>query len=152
MRERLRTLPFWREVFQALDLDVCYLVAIRNPMSVARSRAQLDSSPRHAGKKRPRMVSERRSRISARYENGRSWSSIMISLWQTRCGNWNGLRRAWTSRRRPQSLRRAQEYANRFLNPSLRHTRFTDADLAQNPTTQPDYTRGLSLAVSTGHR
>src|SRR4030095_4327352 len=30
----LRMLPFWREVFQALDLDVRYLVTIRTPMRV----------------------------------------------------------------------------------------------------------------------
>ena len=38
----LRLLPFWREVFAALGLDVRYVVALRNPLSVARSRAQLD--------------------------------------------------------------------------------------------------------------
>jgi hypothetical protein len=38
----LRLLPFWREVFAAVHLDVRYVVALRNPLSVARSRAQLD--------------------------------------------------------------------------------------------------------------
>lgn len=38
----LRLLPFWREVFAALSLDVRYVVALRNPLSVARSRAMLD--------------------------------------------------------------------------------------------------------------
>jgi hypothetical protein len=38
----LRLLPFWQEVYRTLDLDVRYVVALRNPMSVARSRGQLD--------------------------------------------------------------------------------------------------------------
>jgi hypothetical protein len=38
----LRLLPFWREVFAALRLDARYVVALRNPLSVARSRANLD--------------------------------------------------------------------------------------------------------------
>lgn len=38
----LRMLPFWDEVHRALGLDVRYVVALRNPLSVARSRARLD--------------------------------------------------------------------------------------------------------------
>lgn len=38
----LRTLPFWARVHEALDLDVRYLVALRNPLSVARSRAKIN--------------------------------------------------------------------------------------------------------------
>lgn len=39
----LRMLPFWEAVFRELDLDVRYVVAVRNPLSVAQSRSQLDS-------------------------------------------------------------------------------------------------------------
>jgi len=38
----LRFLPFWTDAFAAAGINVCYLVAIRNPLSVARSRARLD--------------------------------------------------------------------------------------------------------------
>src|SRR5215510_10691446 len=38
----LRLLPFWLSVFQALDLEVRYVMALRNPLSVARSRGKLD--------------------------------------------------------------------------------------------------------------
>ena len=38
----LRMLPFWQRVFQSLDLDVRYVMVVRNPLSVARSRAQLN--------------------------------------------------------------------------------------------------------------
>lgn len=38
----MRLLPFWEEVLTGLDLDISYVIAVRNPLSVARSRAQLD--------------------------------------------------------------------------------------------------------------
>lgn len=38
----MRVLPFWEGVFAAADLDVAYVLAIRHPASVARSRAKLD--------------------------------------------------------------------------------------------------------------
>ena len=39
----LRLLPFWEGVYEDLGLEVSYLAAIRNPLSVAASRARLDS-------------------------------------------------------------------------------------------------------------
>jgi hypothetical protein len=38
----LRFLPFWLRVWDELALDVRYVVALRNPLSVARSRARLE--------------------------------------------------------------------------------------------------------------
>ncbi|MDA3919293.1 MAG: hypothetical protein PF501_01225 [Salinisphaera sp.] len=38
----LRTMPFWRAIHEALDLDVRYVLALRNPLSVARSRGQIN--------------------------------------------------------------------------------------------------------------
>ncbi len=38
----MRILPFWRQVFEAEDQNVAYVLAIRHPASVARSRAKLD--------------------------------------------------------------------------------------------------------------
>src|SRR5262245_29201963 len=38
----LRFMPFWTRVFEAAGVDARYLMAIRNPLSVARSRARLD--------------------------------------------------------------------------------------------------------------
>ncbi|HET7313162.1 hypothetical protein [Salinisphaera sp.] len=38
----LRTMPFWAAVHEALDLDVRYLIALRNPLSVARSRSKIN--------------------------------------------------------------------------------------------------------------
>ncbi len=38
----LRLLPFWLDVYRTLGLEVRYVIALRNPLSVARSREQLD--------------------------------------------------------------------------------------------------------------
>jgi hypothetical protein len=38
----LRFMPFWMRVFAAAGVDARYLMAVRNPLSVARSRARLD--------------------------------------------------------------------------------------------------------------
>lgn len=42
--QTLRLLPFWEEVFRRAALDARFVVAARNPLSVARSRAALDAS------------------------------------------------------------------------------------------------------------
>lgn len=38
----LRTLPFWEGIHDALNLDVRYVIALRNPLSVARSRGRIN--------------------------------------------------------------------------------------------------------------
>jgi hypothetical protein len=40
--QTLRMLPFWEEVFRLGEVDASFVVATRNPLSVARSRAALD--------------------------------------------------------------------------------------------------------------
>jgi hypothetical protein len=41
--QTLRMLPFWQSVLESARVDVGWVVAARNPLSVARSRAKLDS-------------------------------------------------------------------------------------------------------------
>jgi len=36
-------LPFWKQVFEYCDFQVCYIIATRNPLSVVRSLARRDS-------------------------------------------------------------------------------------------------------------
>lgn len=38
----IRVLPFWEDVLESLDLEISYLIAIRNPLNMASSRNQLD--------------------------------------------------------------------------------------------------------------
>src|SRR6186713_2236429 len=46
----LRMLPFWLDLYRELDLEVGYVMALRNPISVARSRDKLD--PRRSTKEK----------------------------------------------------------------------------------------------------
>jgi hypothetical protein len=41
--QTLRFLPFWEDVLREAGLDVAFVMALRNPLSVARSRAKLDA-------------------------------------------------------------------------------------------------------------
>ena len=127
----LRMLPFWREVFQTLDLDVCYLVAIRNPMSVARSRAQLN--PRRGTQEKSDL--EWLVNVVPYFRAVRERPFVVVDYDLVIGDAVRQLERIATALDLPQTAAvtvRAQEYANRFLNPNLRHTRFTDADLTQN--------------------
>jgi len=40
--QTLRFLPFWEDALREAQVDPCYVLALRNPLSVARSRAKLD--------------------------------------------------------------------------------------------------------------
>jgi hypothetical protein len=48
--QTLRMLPFWEAVFRAAELDPSFVVALRNPLSVAQSRARLDPLRGHQEK------------------------------------------------------------------------------------------------------
>ena len=39
----MRLLPFWERLFEQMDISPAYVMPIRNPLSVARSRAKLDA-------------------------------------------------------------------------------------------------------------
>ena len=39
----MRLLPFWVRLFEQMDISPSYVMPVRNPLSVARSRAKLDS-------------------------------------------------------------------------------------------------------------
>lgn len=40
-----RTLPFWQSIFEHLQLDVSYVIAVRNPLSVAKSLGKRNNLP-----------------------------------------------------------------------------------------------------------
>ena len=132
----LRMLPFWREVFQTLDLDVRYLVAIRNPISVARSRAQLN---RRRGTQEKSDL-EWLVNLVPYFRAVKERPFVVVDYDLVIADAVKQLGRIARTLDLPQTTAttaRVREYANQFLNPNLRHTRFTDADLAQNPRLNP---------------
>lgn len=126
----LRMLPFWEDVYSALDLDVRYLVALRNPLSVARSRGNLD----------PRRGTQEKSDLE--------WLVNVVPYFRSACrrpfvvvdfdllmADPRGQLRRVAARLNlangPAVDAGIEDYATAFLKPGMRHSRFTPADLSQ---------------------
>ena len=134
----LRLLPFWEAVHRALDLDVRYLVAIRNPLSVAASRRKLD--PRRGRQEASdlewlvnvvpyfRRAGERRFTVV-------DYDALMAEpkAQLARIAGALGLP--------PAEAAAVDAYCDGYLRPGMRHSRFTAGDLdgAVNPLVRDAY-------------
>jgi hypothetical protein len=128
----LRLLPFWKAVYEELELDVRYVVALRNPLSVARSRAVLDP---HRGVQAKsdlewlvnvvpyfRQASER-PLVVVDYDLVMAEPTAQLERMRARLGL-------------PSSAAIEASiavYANEFLRPGMRHSRFAAEDLERDP-------------------
>lgn len=125
----LRLLPFWRAVFHTLDLDVRYVMAIRNPLSVARSRARLDPG---------RGVQEKSDLewlVTAvpYFRHLRERPLVVVDYDLVMANPTDQLKRMARALDLPVTAavqERIDAYASEFLRPGLRHSRFTDEDIA----------------------
>lgn len=127
----LRMLPFWREVFEALHLDVRYVVALRNPISVARSRAQLD--PRRGTQEQSDL--EWLVNVVPYFRELRAHPFVVVDYDLVLAQPAAQLERIAARLGLPQTERSTaavQAYAGEFLRPGMRHTLFTDADLGRD--------------------
>lgn len=138
----LRMLPFWRGVFEALHLDVRYVVALRNPISVARSRAQLD--PRRGTQEQSDL--EWLVNVVPYFRDLRARPFVVVDYDLVLGQPAPQLERIATGLGLPQTARSAaaiQAYADEFLRPGMRHTVFSDTDLSRdgrvNPLTRDAY-------------
>ena len=139
----LRMLPFLEDVYQAADLEVRYVVALRNPLSVARSRAKLD----------PRRGLQEKSDLE--------WLTNVVPYFQQACERpfvvvdydrvmdrpEAQLRRVATALDlpiTPDIETSIAAYEGEFLKPGLRHTRFGPADV--------DTAHGVSPLVCDAYR
>ena len=124
-----RLLPFWKSVFEYLDLNVNYVIALRNPMSVVRSLAMRDGFSHEKGyilwqehllfslaktTGYPRLIVDYDRLIG---NPGRELNRIAQTVGLTFDSN--------------SSL--FIEYETEFLNESLRHTLYEPADLILEP-------------------
>jgi hypothetical protein len=132
----LRLLPFWRDVFDALQLDSAYVVAIRNPLSVARSRGALEE--RRGVQENSDLewlvnvvpnfpIVRSHPFVVVDYDNLMSEPKVQLE----RIARQLGL--AFGDAERTA----VEEYATQFLDGGLRHTRFTPDDLAADPRVNP---------------
>ena len=124
----LRLLPFWREVFAALRLDVRYVVALRNPLSVARSRARLD--PRRGTQEQSDL--EWLVNVVPYFRDLRDRPLVVVDYDLVLTDPAPQLKRMATVLGlplTPQIEASIQSYAGEFLRPGMRHTVFSEADL-----------------------
>src|SRR5690554_5025954 len=122
-----RLLPFWQRVFEHLQVDVDYVIVVRNPLSVAQSLKRRDgfverksywlwlqhcigAASATEGRKRV-FVEYDRLMADPEQELGRLCAAL--GLMQNRAA--------------------VAEYIDNFLSPELRHTRFEAGDLVIAP-------------------
>ena len=128
----LRFMPFWTAVFAAADLDIRYLMPIRNPLSVARSRARLD----------PWRGTQEQSDLEwlvnvvpyFRLVRGRPCVVVDFDLFMADPGG--QLARIGRGLELPQTSEvqaSIEGFAGGFLDPSLRHSRHGAGDLDRDP-------------------
>lgn len=126
----LRLLPFWRAVFEALHLDVRYVVALRNPLSVARSRAQLD--PRRGTQEQSDL--EWLVNVVPYFRALRERPFVVVDYDLALGDPARQLRRIAGALALPGDARTEaaiEAYAQGFLRPGMRHSVFTERDLGR---------------------
>ena len=124
-------LPFWRTVFQALDLDVRYVMAVRNPISVARSRAQLN--PRRGVQEKSDL--EWLVNVVPYFRAVRERPFVVVDYDLLIADPVSQLERIAATLDLPLTPATAagiQEFAKQFLHANLRHHHFTEEDLINN--------------------
>jgi hypothetical protein len=125
-------LPFWQMVFQSLDFDVRYVMVVRNPLSVARSRAQLN--PRRGVQEKSDL--EWLVNVVPYFRAVRERPFVVVDYDLVMADAVTQLERVATTLDLPLTAATTagiQEYANEFLHGNLRHHHFTDEDLINNP-------------------
>jgi hypothetical protein len=125
----LRLLPFWLEVYRELDIDLGYVVALRNPLSVARSRDKLD--PRRGTQEKSDL--EWIVNVVPYFRMIRGRPIVVVDYDRVMAGPVRELERMAAALALPltDSVHASiDEYANRFLRSDMRHSSFTLADIA----------------------
>jgi hypothetical protein len=124
----LRLLPFWREVFAAVPLDVRYVVALRNPLSVARSRAHLD--PQRGTQEQSDL--EWLVNVVPYFRELRRYPFVVVDYDLVLADPARQLRRIAGALTLPVTAQidgAIEAYAGQFLRPGMRHSVFSDRDL-----------------------
>jgi hypothetical protein len=128
----LRLLPFWRAVFQALAIDVRYVMVVRNPLSVARSRAKLD--PLRGTQEKSDL--EWLVNVVPYFREVRERPFVVVDYDILVANPAAQLERIAAALNLPTTAHTQaaiQAYIEQFLNPNLRHSRFTPEDLDRTP-------------------
>ena len=149
----LRILPFWEPLLADLNIEPGFLIALRNPLSVARSRAKLD--PRRGLQEASDL--EWLVSIVPYLRRTRGYRLAVVDYDELMDHPTAQLQRIAEQLDLPAESagpRQVQAYAERFLDPGLRHSHFDDAALDQasdlNPLVRDAYR--LLRQLATGER
>jgi len=139
-----RVLPFWRDVFDTLQLDASYLVAVRNPLSVARSRGAIEARRGEQENSDLEWLANTiphfdlvRARPFVVVDYDRLMADPRAQLERVALG----LALPWGESEREA----ARAYGEDFLDQGRRHTRFSLDDLQKDPRTNPLTRDGYTL-------
>ncbi|MFQ5633750.1 MAG: sulfotransferase family protein, partial [Gammaproteobacteria bacterium] len=124
----MRLLPFWLRLLARMDISPSYVMPIRSPLSVARSRARLDS---HRGGQENSDL-EWLVNVVPYFERIRGANLVVVDYDRLVQHPVDQLRRMAERLNLPitdQTMRDIREFADSFLKRGLRHTRFTIDDL-----------------------
>lgn len=128
----LRMLPFWEAVFEELGTDVRYVLALRNPLSVARSRAQLNPERgRQAWSDMEWLVN-----VVPYFARVQGHPLAVVDFDALLADPAAQLERTASLLKLPQNKTTQQAvaaYANSFLRTGMRHSQFELADLQNDP-------------------
>lgn len=146
----LRILPFWEPVLTELNTEPAFLIALRNPLSVARSRSKLD--PRRGLQEASDL--EWLVSIVPYLRRTQGYRLAVVDYDELMDRPVEQLQRIAQQLDLPAehaSPEQVKAYAERFLDPGLRHSRFDDAALDQaealNPLVRDAYRRLRRLAT-----
>ncbi|CAB3765076.1 hypothetical protein [Paraburkholderia humisilvae] len=119
-----RLMPFWQPVFEQIGLQVAYVIAVRNPISVVSSLKKRDNMSEEQGYALwlahvvPSLL-ETKGKVRAFVDYDRMLDDPAGEL-----------SRLASRLDMPVNAARADEFARSFLSEDLRHSRFTAADLS----------------------
>jgi len=132
----IRFLPFWEDVFARLDLDVRYVLALRNVLSVARSRGKMN--PRRGAQEKSDLewlanvvpyfrLAARRPLAVLDYDRLLADAPAELHRIRETLGLPVG----------HESDRAIRDFAEGFIRPDMRHTHFSIDDVVRNERVHP---------------
>lgn len=140
----LRLLPFWLGVYAQLNLDVGYVVALRNPISVARSRSKLE--PRRGTQEKSDL--EWIVNVVPYFRRIRGCPFVVVDYDLIMAEPTEQLERMAAALALPitDDVRTSiGEYVNVFLRADMRHSRFSLDDIRTDPAINPLVREGYPL-------
>jgi len=134
--QTLRMLPFWESVMARTGVKLAFVVAARNPLSVARSRSKLD--PLRGLQEKTDL--EWLVNVVPYFRRLAGYPFVVVEydlLMEDPRAQIMRMASALDIPLDAANRRGIEAFAGEFLKPGMRHSRFTDADLDKDPRLNP---------------